>query len=236
MADELIRKWGNFSLSEEESVGVEAIDSVVEVLESRSQSWLVGKLIADKIIGKDYIHSTLIKGWKPTGSLHFKVLGENLFLLDFQHSWNRSRVLEGQPWIFEGQLFLVEELDGLTPPSRMKFDSAAFWIRMYDLPMVCTEREMGFKLEATVGKVEDVDTDVDGTGWGKYLRVRVHVNLAKPIPRGRTLKLKDKSYWVPFQYKKVRKFCFSCGVISHGPQGCLKGDGKGKQGDRSDLE
>lgn len=100
MADELIRKWGNFSLSEEESVGVEAIDSVVEVLESRGQSWLVGKLVADKTIGKDYIRSTFIKGWKPTGSLHFKVLGENLFLLDFEHSWNRSRVLEGRPWIF----------------------------------------------------------------------------------------------------------------------------------------
>lgn len=130
----------------------------------------------------------------------------------------------------------MEELDGLTPPSRMKFDSAAFWIRMYNLLMVYMEREMGFKLGATVGKVEDADTDVDGTGWGEYLRVRVHVNLEKPIPRGRTLKLKDKSYWMPFQYEKVPKFCFSCGVISHGPPGCLKGDGKGKQGDGSDPE
>jgi hypothetical protein len=55
MAEELTKRWGRFSLSEEERVGVEAIDSVVEALESRGRSWLVGKLIADKIIGKESI-------------------------------------------------------------------------------------------------------------------------------------------------------------------------------------
>ena len=64
---------------------------------------------------------------------------------------------------------------------------------MYDLPLVCMEKEMGLKLGSIVGKVEEVDTDWDGTSWGEYLRVRVHVNLTKPIPRGRILKLKDKS-------------------------------------------
>lgn len=236
MADELVKKWGNFSLSEEESVRVEAIESVVEVLELRGQSWLVGKLIADKIIGKDYIRATLIRGWKPTGSLHFKVLGENLFLLDFEHFWDRSRVLEGHPWIFENKLFAVEEFDGFTPLIRMKFDFTAFWIRMYDLPLVCMEREKGFKIGATVGKVEDVDTDIDGTGWGEYLHVRVHVSLTKPLPRGRTLKLKEKSLWVPFQYEKIPKFCFKCGVISHGPEGRMKGDDEGKQGGGSEAE
>lgn len=85
MADDLVRRWGKFSLSEEESVGVDAIESVVDVLESRGQSWLVGKLIANKVVGKESIRSTLIKGWRPTGSLCFKVLGENLFLMDFEH-------------------------------------------------------------------------------------------------------------------------------------------------------
>ena len=32
-----------------------SIGSVVEVLESRGQSWLVGKLVANKIIGKESI-------------------------------------------------------------------------------------------------------------------------------------------------------------------------------------
>lgn len=74
--------------------------------------------------------------------------------------------------------------------------------------------------------MEEVETDMDGTGWGEYLRVRVHLSLTKPIPRGLTLKLKDKSLWAPFQYEKIPKFCFSCGVISQGRVGCLKANGK----------
>jgi hypothetical protein len=63
MAKELARRWGKFSISKEESVGVDAIKGVTEVLESKGQSCLVGKLIAERIIRKDQsIISTLIKG------------------------------------------------------------------------------------------------------------------------------------------------------------------------------
>ena len=112
---------------------------------------------------------------------------------------------------------MVEELDGCTPPSKMSFDTTTFWIRMYDLLLVYMEREMGFKLGSTVGKVEEVETDMYETGWGEYLRVRVHVNLKKPILRDQILKLKDQSLWIPFQYEKLPKFYFSCGIINHGP-------------------
>jgi hypothetical protein len=69
------------------------------------------------------------------------------------------------PWIFEGQLFVVKELDGFTLASKMKFDTVALWIRMYDLSMVCMEREMGFKLGSTVGKGEKVDTMTSYIAW-----------------------------------------------------------------------
>jgi hypothetical protein len=99
----------------------------------------------------------------------------------------------------------VEEFDGYTSPSKLNFDTTAFWIRMYDLPLMCMGREMGFKLGSTIGKVEEVKTNDDGVGWGEYLRVRVHLNLFKPIPRGQVLMLKNQSIWVAFQYERVPK-------------------------------
>ena len=62
MVKELARRWGEFSISEEEDVGVDAIEGVTEVLESKGQSYLVGKLITERIIGKESIRSTLIRG------------------------------------------------------------------------------------------------------------------------------------------------------------------------------
>jgi hypothetical protein len=84
MVDDLTKRWENFSLMEEESVTVEIEDKVVEDLVNKGKSYLVGKLIAERIVGKDTIRSTLVRGWQPEGAVSFKILGDNLFLVDFE--------------------------------------------------------------------------------------------------------------------------------------------------------
>lgn len=169
MAEDISKLKGKFSLSEEESVGVEVQEEVLEKIALKRKSCLVGKLIADRIIGKNTIISKLILGWKPTGSLSFKVLGDNLFLLDFENAWDKSLVAEGQPWVFEGNLFSVEDFDGLTPPTQMGFETSAFWVWMYNLPLAYMERDVGYKLGGTVGAMEEVDTNEDCVGWREFL-------------------------------------------------------------------
>jgi hypothetical protein len=57
---------------------------------------------------------------------------------------------------------------------------------------------------------------------GEYLRVKVWVDLTKPLPRGRMLHVQNRSIWIPFKYEKLLRFCFMCVVIKHGPLGCSK--------------
>jgi hypothetical protein len=64
--------------------------------------------------------------WKSSGNLLFKVLRDNLFLIDFAYSGDKERILVGRPWAFEGNLFIVVDFDGITPPSQFTFDKAAF--------------------------------------------------------------------------------------------------------------
>lgn len=71
--------------------------------------------------------------WKPSGSLSFKVLRDNLFLIDFAYPGDKERILVGRPWVFEGSLFVVEDFDGITPPLQFTFDKATFWVRMTNL-------------------------------------------------------------------------------------------------------
>ena len=52
--------------------------------------------------------------------------------------------------------------------------------------------------------------------------MKISIDLAKPLSHGRKMKLEGNSSWIAFQYGRLPKFCFQCGVICHGPKGCLK--------------
>jgi hypothetical protein len=222
MAEDLSMLWTNLSLAEEEDVELEIQTTEVKGAIQRGKNCAVGKLVSDRIISKETIKSKLLRLWKLKESFTFKILGGNLFLLEFDLARDKERVIEGQPWSFEGNLFMLEDFDGRTSSSEFTFDKASFWVCMTNLPLACMGREVGLKLGASVGQVEEIDTDKDGVGWGEFLRVKIKIDLYKPLIRGRMLKFDGKSTLIGFKFEHLPKFCYHCGVICHGPKGCLK--------------
>jgi hypothetical protein len=85
----------------------------------------------------------LDKGVETDWNFSLKVVGKNMFLIDFEHFWDKSRVLEGRPWVFDGNLFSMEDFNGLTSPTEIEFEKVAFWIWMFNLPLACMGREVG---------------------------------------------------------------------------------------------
>ena len=85
MVEDLTKMWGSFSLIEEDDVDVEIQKTTMAWLRDRGRSCLVGKLLADKFVGKESIKSSMLQWWKLKGTVSFKVVGENLFLIDFEH-------------------------------------------------------------------------------------------------------------------------------------------------------
>jgi hypothetical protein len=55
---------------------------------------------------------------------------------------------------------------------------------MINLPLGCMGRDIGRKIGETVGEVELVDADDEGIAWGEFLRVKIVLNLTKPLQRG----------------------------------------------------
>ncbi|CAI9780685.1 unnamed protein product [Fraxinus pennsylvanica] len=83
-------------------------------------------------------------------------------------------------------------------------------------------RETGIKLGSSMGNVEDIEVDEDDVGWGSSLRVKIALNLRKPLARGRMVMLEGVKTWVPIQYEKLPWFCIKCGRIIHEQAGCPK--------------
>jgi hypothetical protein len=143
MAEELSRMWDSFSLRDDEETEMEIQQQAWEVGTIRGKSCLVGKLIPDRMVSKEVIRTTLTRGWKSEGHPNFKILGDNLFLVELKSESDKKRVLEGQPWTVEGHLFAVEDYDGLSLPLNYLFEKAAFWVRIYRLPLSCMSLIVG---------------------------------------------------------------------------------------------
>lgn len=60
-----------------------------------------------------------------------------------------------------------------------------------------------------------VDAHDDGCGWGKFLSIKLDVDLTRALAREKTITMKGKRHWVPLKYEKFPRICFVCGKISH---------------------
>ena len=75
---------------------------------------IVRKLIVDQLLSKVTLKNALKHWWRPLGILEFKVLGNNLFFVEFEKIRDKERVLEGRSWAFEGSLFRIEDYVGIS--------------------------------------------------------------------------------------------------------------------------
>jgi len=150
----------------------------------------------------------------------FKEILDNLLLFEFTEEVDKQKVMAGRPWAYDRTLLILNDFDGRLAPSQMEFSVSPIWVQIHNMPLGCMNREVGFQIGSTLGKVEDVAVVEDDVGWGRYVRVKVAINLYQPLERGRTLPVFGNSCWVSFKYEKLPVFCFRCGRIIHGPKGC----------------
>ncbi|KAK7830730.1 hypothetical protein CFP56_027998 [Quercus suber] len=73
----------------------------------------------------------------------------------------------------------------------------------------------------TLGIVEQVDVSTNGECRGRYIRVRVHINIDQPLCRGRFVNMGEtKPLWISFQYERLPIFCYWCGTLNHDEKDC----------------
>lgn len=86
------------------------------------------------------------------------------------------------PWIFRGHAVLLEEYDGITKPSKVRFKYLATWVRIYDLPTGFRTMNIG-QLGNKIGDFLKVDLDDNTSRWRDFLRIRVKLDVEKPLTR-----------------------------------------------------
>ena len=71
-----------------------------------------------------------------------------------------------------------------------------------------------------IGEVRRLPESIDDDG-GKFIRVRVLVDITLPLCRGRVITLENgEKSWVRFQYERLPNMCYWCGRLNHDDKEC----------------
>ena len=110
----------------------------------------------------------------------------------------------------------------LVPSLSMKFQTIPIWVQVWGLPFELINEEAGRDIRRGISRVSEVDCKAIAADQAKFLRVRVDMLLDKLIRHGApVLSPKGDTVWVAFQYKRLLRLCFRCGLLGHEAKTCL---------------
>lgn len=226
MADpDITTMCGNLTLAnvDDEDISMQVPNVPLDLPVNEEEFYAVGRVVTERAIKFQYFQDTMAGVWRPGMGLTMRQLQTNRFLIRFYHEADFARVMDDGPWSFDHNLLVMHRLLPNEDPDEVDLQSAEFWIQIHCLPP-------GFRSEAVVaaigsflGKfVKADDRNFDGS-MHTFYRVRVSIDVAKPLKSKMKLK-RDNSAWsvVEFRYERLPTFCFHCGIIGHGEKFCHK--------------
>ncbi|CAL9002135.1 unnamed protein product [Prunus brigantina] len=179
-------------LTEDESDAIQVGQNDIEDVGERLKTSLVGKVLTTNAFNREAFKQTMVKIWSTAREVVVKDIGETLFLFIFATEADRQKVLRGGPWNFDKALVLLETPDGSVAPSKMILNYADFWVQVHNVPLSCMSTNMGRQIGNSFGRCLDVMEGMDGECLGKFLRIRVSVDVSKPLRRGKKMLLPSR--------------------------------------------
>ncbi|XP_042950189.1 uncharacterized protein LOC122282298 [Carya illinoinensis] len=220
--DELANRWERLQLSKEESSFFHVKPEEDMEGGRRGKHSIIGRALTEKLVNSEGFRVTMSQIWRLKGWVRFKELGDQCFLIEFQCITDKEKVLSGRPWFYDRSLLIILEVDESVSINALRFEFKPFWVQLHNLPLAAMTEDFGTQFASSVGHVIRVESDSEGLAWGRCMRVRVAVNLHKPLLRGKWLMFDKQKHWISFKYERLQNFCFHCGVLYHRGKSCSR--------------
>jgi len=221
---ELDRLLQHLKIREDEDEGI-VLEENLEELKAEARWTVLAKVMSPNPFSHAAFLANMKYAWSLAKDVIFKAIDENLFVFQFSCLGDWRKVLDDGPWLFRGNAVLLEEYDGITKPSIVKFKDLSIWVRVYDLPTGFRTENIGRQIGNKIGHFLKVDLNDETNGWRDYLRIRIKLDVEKPLTRIVYVSAGGKGNRLAFRvkYEKLPKFCAVCGLLGHVDSEC--GDG-----------
>ncbi|KAH9718254.1 CCHC-type domain-containing protein [Citrus sinensis] len=222
-SEELIKRYRAIKLSDEEEGRLTFRSKMKTQGEKIVAGCLIGKVIHTRGVSIEGLKTVMQRVWKTSREVKIESLGENVFMFKFGSEMDKRSILVGGPWHFDRALIVLKEPAGIGDVKKQDFSHASFWVQIHDVPIMCMHKEMADELGAVIGKVEEIETDAAGECFGEFLRLRISVDITKPLKKIIELEQEgDDEDDIPMRvmYERLSDFCFCCGRIGHQYREC----------------
>ncbi|XP_023919970.1 uncharacterized protein At4g02000 [Quercus suber] len=148
-------------------------------------------------------------------------VGNNILQFKFSSKFQLEWVEKCGPWSFDNNLLLLcRWKNGLTS-SNITFTHTPFWVQIWGLPFEHMSQEVGKEIGSKIGKFIEVDKHSWQTNQAKFMRVRVELEIDKPLRRGAYIISSDgERLWLAFKYERLPTICFFCRKLGHDNMHC----------------
>jgi hypothetical protein len=161
--------------------------------------------------------------WSPARDISFQHLEGNLFTLQCSCLGDWLKVEKGGPWLFRQSVVCIEKYDGISDPNLTDLNFFSTWIQILKVQVGYQNVDLLTNLlEKKVGKVLEIQTDVQGSG--NFVRAQVRLDVRKALERFVSMIRGGKREVWMIAYEKMPRFCAACGFIGHSHLECGTGE------------
>lgn len=168
---------------------------------------LVGRFLTEKSINFQAMQSVLASLWRPKEGVEIHDLGGYRYSFVFFHILDLQKVIEGGPWTFEQSLLVYHKLQTNEDPYLVLLNSMDIWLQVYDIPKGLVSDKVLQSIGNYVGGFVKTDPMNVKEPWRSYVRVRVTMDVTKPLKRKMKIKREGGAIkWVNFKYERLNLF------------------------------
>ena len=197
----------------------------VEALKERTKWLAVMRLLTTKVFSAASLKQTMRFAWAPAQEVFFRDAEDNRFVVQASCLGDWRRIIEQGSWIFRDHGVLIEKFDGSCRASAVEMNRIHAWVQIHDVPEMYRKKPLIQGVAGNIGEVIYVDMNGAGTEAGDYVRVRLWLDVRRPLTRFVSFKPEGAAHVIMrVKYEKVPRYCGVCGLLGHEQEECGTGE------------
>ena len=177
---------------------------------------LVARFFTGRVLSIEAIARTFKLIWHTKKGFEVRDMGNHCVLFAFKGETDIEKILAGEPWSFDKNLVALKRVLRPALVKGLVFDNVRFWVQVHDLPLGSMNMQTASDIVSTAGEVILGSSDDEEFEGGNFMRVRVSIDITKPLSRGRKVEFSNGEVsWVSCKYERLPNLCYWCGRLTH---------------------